>query len=371
MEAFVVSAGFGGRREGCRVVGRTGVGSVRMSMDCSRREVLRLSGVLGLGLVAPNAAFAKVNVDIDRYGDKEMKVSTINRLKQNLRTALGDNPLLLPAFIMLPVLDALSYDKSTAGGGLDGAFSYEIGSSDNAVLVDAYETIKGYRQKSKEEVSTADYFAFAGAVASEVVGGPRIVIQIGREDAEEKDTSGIYKTLSASSGYQAFKAALDRSGRDGARDAVVFHTAIQALAQIAEKRNEELQARAVDEDDLDSESVFKDKGDLTYGAVGGSGQPAGARKRRGAVLVDSQISNLQIAGSKLDSSYLKEVLNAQKKNPDSLSQFDKDMLADPASAGWVAKYASNSKAFIKDFANSYEALSLVGSRFEQAKIRDD
>jgi len=345
-------------RSRCRR-GRTGATQVRMEL--SRRDVLQLAALASVAAV-PKVADAKVNIDIDRYGDKEMKVSTINRVKQNLRNAIGENPLLLPAFVQLPVMDALSFNQSTGTGGPDGAFVHEIERKENQSLADAVETIKELRARNKDDVSRADFYAFAGAVALEVTGGPRIVIQLGREDAEERDTTGIYDSFTASSNLAQLKAALERAGRDPARDAVLLHCAIQTLSKIGDKRESELKITDNEEDE-DEEGLFGGSGDLTYGRI--------AKKRRGAVLVDSTISSLKIKGSKFDNSYVKAVVDAQKKAPATLSAFDREMVADPQCMTWLNKYASDNRGFTNAFANSFEALSLLGSKFEQAKIRDD
>lgn len=329
--------------------------------EVSRRELLHLGALVSsIGLV-PRVAIANVNVDIDKYGDKEMKVSAINRLKQNLRNQLGQDPMLIPAFAVLPVMDALSYDAAKATGGPDGSIIFEMDRPENAALANAFAAVQAVKERQKE-LSYADIFAFCGAVAVEVTGGPRIKVQIGREDAEERDTSGIYNSLTASTDFATLKAALQRSGRKAARDAVLLHCALQAMTDIATKQNAVLLAKKEEEDPY-AESLFGDGGDLTYGAV--------TKKGKSAILVDSTVSSLKIKGSKFDSSYIKALLQAQKSSPDSLSTYDKAVLADPECQPWITKYAENNRAFVNDYGDCFESLTLLGSKFEQAKIRDE
>ncbi|CAN0061068.1 unnamed protein product, partial [Ectocarpus sp. 8 AP-2014] len=47
---------------------------------------------LGLGLalaVSPKAARATVNFETERYGDKELKIATVNKLRQQIRNSVS------------------------------------------------------------------------------------------------------------------------------------------------------------------------------------------------------------------------------------------------------------------------------------------
>lgn len=108
-------------------------------------------------------------------------MSTINSVKQNCRNILQQRPELLPAFFMLGVHDALTYDAETNEGGPNGSLRFELDREENAFLKDAYQALADARAVSRRDVSFADTFAFAGAVASELTNGPRIVLQLGRD----------------------------------------------------------------------------------------------------------------------------------------------------------------------------------------------
>ncbi|CAN0065639.1 unnamed protein product, partial [Hapterophycus canaliculatus] len=46
---------------------------------------------LGLGIAAasPGAAGASVNFETERYGDKELKIATVNKLRQQIRNSVS------------------------------------------------------------------------------------------------------------------------------------------------------------------------------------------------------------------------------------------------------------------------------------------
>lgn len=61
---------------------------------------------------APDAS-AAVYVDPDRYGDKELKSATVNRLRQTIRDVLLKDATLAPCLLKIAIYDALRYNAST------------------------------------------------------------------------------------------------------------------------------------------------------------------------------------------------------------------------------------------------------------------
>eukprot|EP00957_Ditylum_brightwellii_P110213 8406652-Ditylum_brightwellii.AAC.1 len=55
----------------------------------------------------PLPSMAVVYVDPDVYGDKELKVATVNKLRQNIRDAINQDPQLAPLFLKVALQDAL------------------------------------------------------------------------------------------------------------------------------------------------------------------------------------------------------------------------------------------------------------------------
>lgn len=336
------------------------------SPQLTRRSALVGGAAVAAAAAISGSALAEVNFDIDRYGDKELKVSTINSTKQNCRNILQTRPELLPAFFMLGVHDALSYNMETNSGGPNGSLRFELDREENAFLKDAYQALAEAREVSRRDVSFADTFAFAGAVASELTSGPRIVLQLGREDAKAASPEGdaaLYKpSASAADLLKCFRSA----GLDAPRDVVLIHGAEGSLSDIAKQRLAKIAAEKIvmddeDEDDLRAQGLDVD--DVTYGRV--------TAKKRGAVLVSSNVSNLTIGGVKFSNGYLKQILDAKKKNKtEDLSTRDQAILSSPEMLPYVELYASKNGKFCDDVANLFQKMSLLGSNFESLRLQD-
>lgn len=336
------------------------------SPQLTRRSALVAGAAAAAAAAMSGSAMAEVNFDIDRYGDKELKVSTINSTKQNCRNILQARPELLPAFFMLGVHDALSYNAETNAGGPNGSLRFELDREENAYLKDAYLALAEAREVSRRDVSFADTFAFAGAVASELTSGPRIILQLGRDDAKAAEPPGnaaLYKpSASADDLLKCFRSA----GLNAARDVVLIHAAECSLADIAKQRLAKVaatQAALEDEDEDDLLAQGLDVDDVTYGRV--------TAKKRGAVLVSSNVSNLTIGGVKFSSGYLKQMLEAKKKNKvDELSTRDQAILSSSEMMPYVEFYASKNAKFCDDVANLFQRMSLLGSNFESLRLQD-
>lgn len=55
----------------------------------------------------------QVFIDTDLYGDKELKIATINKLKQKLRDAINKDNTVAPYMLELAINDALGYNAET------------------------------------------------------------------------------------------------------------------------------------------------------------------------------------------------------------------------------------------------------------------
>lgn len=270
---------------------------------------------------------------------------------------LTEKPELLPYFFELTLHDALTFNPETLEGGPNGSLRLELDRETNKELADANEAINSIRALQRQDMSYADTCAFAGAVAVEVTGGPRIVIQLGREDAKTADPewkSGFYKPgASAADMKKAFEAA----GLNGPRDVVLFHGAIGILNDIGQSRAEKAVSMAIDDE---NDEFAEDEDDVTYGRV--------QSKKRGAVLVSSNVSQLTLGGDKFSNAYLKSL--AKTKDTSSLSQRDRAILEDKEMLAEVQRYAANNAKFITDIANLFQRISLLGSSFESLKLED-
>ena len=270
---------------------------------------------------------------------------------------LSEKPELLPYFFELMLHDALTFNPTTLDGGPNGSLRLELDRAENAELQQANEAIDAIRSLQRQDMSYADTCAFAGAVAVEVTGGPRIVIQLGRDDAKSPDPAGKMAFYKPGASAAELKGAFDAAGLDGARDVVLFHGAIGSLNDIGKARAEKLREQALDVDEEDEEDLVDD---VTYGKV--------TSTKRGPVLVSSNVSNLVLGGQKFSNAYLSGILKA--KNRDGLSQRDRVILEDKEMMAEVQRYAGNNAKFANDVADLYQKISLLGSSYESMKLED-
>jgi hypothetical protein len=130
-------------------VTRSAPASVGLAMQAdstgARRMFLRqVAGgavVAGSVLLEPANAPATVFFDTERYGDKELKVALINKVKQQLRALFEKKPELLVPFFRLALTDALSFDKASGVGGLDGSVMKKLELPENADLAEAAKEV--------------------------------------------------------------------------------------------------------------------------------------------------------------------------------------------------------------------------------------
>lgn len=301
-------------------------------------------------------------------------------MKQNVRNVLTQKPELLPYFFTLTLHDALTFNPVTLDGGPNGSLRLELERPENAALKVAADEIAAIRTLQRQDMSFADTCAFAGAVAVEVTGGPRIVVQLGREDAPDPDVvSGDGSALYTGDATAAqLRQAFEHAGLDGSRDVVLFHGAVGSLNDIGQTRAAKLRESAIsDDDDEEEDDDVTSKDDVTYGKVQASGEPGGSRKRRGAVLVETNVSLLTLGGQKkFGNDYLKAMLKAAKDESSSsssdskLSKRDRELLNDKEMREMVQRYADNNGRFVNDMADLYQKVSLLGSSFESMTLRD-
>mmetsp|Transcript_62470 Transcript_62470/g.75168 ORF Transcript_62470/g.75168 Transcript_62470/m.75168 type:complete len:417 (-) Transcript_62470:65-1315(-) len=185
-------------------------------------------------------AQAAVMVDPDRYGDKELKMATVNVVKGKVHDLLADKPELLSPVLQLSMHDALTYDASTGEGGPDGGIvSLLLGGSPPRALealIPAAKELDGLRKvlKRTTEITMADVVALAGAEAIETAGGPRLVVQLGK--GENKKGGGAaggssYPDLGGKGSRETVIAAFRRSGLTE-RDVALFYGVRVAVEKV-------------------------------------------------------------------------------------------------------------------------------------------
>lgn len=167
------------------------------SLSLDRREFGQaIVGATAFGLLgsAASPANAQVFLDPGMYGDQELRVGTVDTVREKTRRAILQDPKLAPAFYSLALLDGISYNPATEKFGPNGGVIFALLNSkeDNAylselrkaagVLIDTEKALK-----KKIAVSIADCIAIAGAEAIESIGGPVLAVQLGRLEVAKKD----------------------------------------------------------------------------------------------------------------------------------------------------------------------------------------
>mmetsp|Transcript_21971 Transcript_21971/g.30187 ORF Transcript_21971/g.30187 Transcript_21971/m.30187 type:complete len:353 (-) Transcript_21971:195-1253(-) len=299
----------------------------------SRRNFLVQAGLSTGLLVNTMKSDAKVYFEIDKYGDKELKIGTVNKLNQNLRNAMGKDPTLIPAFFRLALYDGLNYVAASNLGGLDGKLDPRLRELDPAAgraLGEAL-AIKARLQRTNE-LSLADVIAFGGAQAIECVGGPKIVVQLGRTDNQKVQESRPLAALGT--------ADFQRSGL-GAREGVLLLAALGELELLAEK---EVARRAEEEDEEEDCGID--------GCDGTSAIPdtfGGQREIYGSLIGQTKFGTTFLDGTvkgKIATPLAKAIMNDELMN------------------GFAKKYQLGSKgAFVKDVNEAYGKFSLLGADY--------
>jgi catalase (peroxidase I) len=152
------------------------------------------AGISGVTTVSsPLPAEAEVFFDPAMYGDQEMRVGTVDTVRERTRRAILQTPSLAPAFYQLALLDGLSFNAADSKYGPNGSVIYAVLNTKAdgnvylqnlqgaaSVLIQAEKDLK-----KKTAVSIADCIAIAGAEAIESIGGPVLPVQLGRLEVDK------------------------------------------------------------------------------------------------------------------------------------------------------------------------------------------
>ncbi|CAM9704301.1 unnamed protein product [Chrysoparadoxa australica] len=318
-----------------------------------RREVLgaAITAAAAAVTLAPVPSLAAVTFELDKYGDKELKLATVNKLRQSLRNQLVKDPSLAPKFIALAVSDALGHDFRTDKGGPDGSVLFELERPENAGLSPALDAIKAVKKglQRTNELSLADVIAVGGGEAIEACGGPRLVVQLGRTDAKAANAASNIAGLS----YAELKpvqgdssplcAAFTRSGL-GPKEAALIYAAVGTCNLIAEEAVEN--AEDEEDDDLVDNSWQNT-------VVSSFGQPS-----------EIYGKGINYGNTKFDTKFIDDALKKERKTPGQLTQFEQALLGDKEMKNYLMRYSGNVKGYLQDLADSYSALTALGAEVD-------
>ena len=319
---------------------------------CDRRSLLRdaINSLLGSGMAATcfltsRPSNAIVYTDPDRYGDKELKIAFVNRLRQNLRDVIVEDPTLAPQFLELVIQDALTYDQTTQTGGPDGSILNAVLNNDSDALsrlkpaAQKLQALAADRKRSTE-ITNADLVTFAGAEAIEAMGGPRMTVQVGKLDPDKPTKRDNYPRLDvASEALPAF----DKAGLN-ARDVAILYGALAAMNASVKllkdmKSDEET-------DDFEEDNEMGDPDVFVPTTFGSSSDIYG--KRIGTM--DNEVFINAVKALK------------QKRDPEA------DVFTDKQVMEWATTYSKKNAAFLQDLPLAYQRLVSVGKSYTGGKI---
>ena len=282
-------------------------------------------------------ANAKTFFDTDVYGDKELKIATLNKMKQKLRNAILEDPLLAPQLLELAICDALGYNFQTEDGGPDGSIKFELDREEFKDLATAANVIEKIKNELKRTntVGFGDLVAFGGGEALESCGCPRTIIQVGRFDSKSANKKTFnFNTDTANAFYSA--------GLEP-KDVALMIGALGEVKRIAQETVEYRAAKKGTDDDDEEEDNWQGNVPSTFG-------------RRD-----------EIYGKKLEiNDFGSKSLNQALKGKLDL-KFASCLVEDPKVKAATVKYASNDKAFKEDVVTTYLKLTNLGEQYNDLR----
>lgn len=296
-----------------------------------------------------NPAYASVFIDPDRYGDKELKIATVNKIRQNVRNAINTEPALAALFVKIAIQDALTYDPTSQDGGPDGSIVATILDKNNkngslTGLSKAAEKLNEIAKSIKRttEITMADVVTFAGAEAIESAGGPRVVVQLGKMDPKQatarKPTDISYPDLCGDSNGEQVIAAFLSAGLTE-REVALLYGAIGSIESVANAV-----APTSDEDDEPNEM-----GDVEVFIPSSFGAP-------------KEIYGKQLGV--MDNKVFASVVSDMKKGKQPIA----DVFKNEKVLQWAKRYSDNKNGFLKDLPEAYGKLVALGTRYTGGKV---
>jgi hypothetical protein len=288
-------------------------------------------------------------LDPDRYGDKELKIATVNKLRQNVRDAILKDPTLAPLFVKVAIQDALTYNAKDETGGPDGSIVASILASDAPAslkgLKPAAEQLSAISAKIKRttEITMADVVTFAGAEAIESAGGPRIVVQLGKTDPRPSKkgstpTTTTYPDLCGQGNGKEVVSAFLNTGLTE-REVALLYGVVGAMEKVVSNVEP-----VVEEEEEDNE--MGDKDIFIPSSFGGP----------------KEIYGKQLG--KIDDSVFVSVKEDLNKGRKPIA----DVFAVDLVGNWANKYAGNKGGFIKDLPEAYGKLMGLGTKYTGGKV---
>lgn len=357
-------------------------------------------GTATLGILGQaSRANAEVFFDPAMYGDQELRVGTVDSVREKTRRAILKNPKLAPAFYQLALLDGLSFDPKNSRYGPNGGVVYSLYNNKDQseyiqnlkeaadVLIQAEKELK-----KKTAVSIADCIAVAGAEAIESIGGPVLPVQLGRLEMDKKKIEYSPLPLDIFSGSRspsevrnAFrnaglteremtallgglltlekveKARTSEDWKASARPKFVERGKMGRMSDYKRLTDEDIKAAEADEFDEDP-----DDGWYIADSFGGKDDRFGQRIAKDEI------------NEKNFNKFLKDMDGAVKKTkkntiPASYDSWIAQVIYDPQSPTtqtWLKKYADSNLSYIKDLGIAFNSVTQLGAVYTGGKYEN-
>jgi len=382
----------------------------RNEIDFSRR---RFGGWLATGAFlsvmtgssVPYSANAEVFFDPAMYGDQELRVGTVDSLRERVRRAILQKPSLAPSFYQLSLLDGLSFDASKQKYGPNGSVIYAVLNSKEekaeeesgylanlksaaAVLIDAEKDLK-----KKTAVSLADCVAIAGAEAIESIGGPVLPVQLGRMEVEKGKMQISPLPLDILSGKRSVeevKSAFLKAGlteremtallsglltlqlveknrttedwKESAKPKFVERGKMGRMSDYKRLTDEDVKAALSDEYDEDP-----DDGWYIADSFGGRDDRFGQRLAKDTI--SEKNFNLYIKGLETSALASLKTSTATNNNNNSYGWIGRQILDPdtPVCQSFLKKYADSNLYYVKDLGTSFNSITQLGAVYTGGK----
>eukprot|EP00980_Cylindrotheca_fusiformis_P026212 scaffold15514_cov129-Cylindrotheca_fusiformis.AAC.20 len=356
-----------------------------------------LIGAVPLALLnGASPASAEVFFDPAMYGDQELRVGTVDSVRERTRRAILQDPKLAPAFYQLALLDGLSYDTQNNKYGPNGGVIYSLFNSKEDsqymsslrsaadVLIQAEKDLK-----KKTAVSIADCIAIAGAEAIESIGGPVLPVQLGRLEMDKKKIEySSALPLDIFSGKRTpadVRSAFKKAGLTEREMAALLGGLLTLQSVEKTRTTEDWKASArpkfvergkmgrmsdykrLSDDDIraaEADEFEEDPDDGWYIADSFGGRD----DRFGQRIAKDEINEKNF------NKYLKDLdgLARKKKNVDDFGWISK-VLYDPDSPttqAWLKKYADSNLSYTKDLGIAFNSLTQLGAVYTGGKYEN-
>ncbi|VEU38329.1 unnamed protein product [Pseudo-nitzschia multistriata] len=348
---------------------------------------------------AAPAANAEVFFDPAMYGDQELRVGTVDTVRERTRRAILQNPKLAPAFYQLALLDGLSFNAKEQKYGPNGGVIYAVLNSNEKGESEYMENLRGAANvliqaekdlKKKTAVSIADCVAIAGAESIESIGGPVLPVQLGRMEVEKSKVQISPLPLDILSGNRSQKEVLAAFRNAGLteREMTALLSGLLTLQLVEKNRttedwkastkpkfvergkmgrmsdykrltDEDIQAALNDEYDEDP-----DDGWYIADSFGGRDDRFGQRLAKDTI--SEKTFNL----------YMKQLLSTTGKKPvasdTNYGWIGKQILDPdtPVCQAWLKKYADSNIYYIKDLSSSFNSITQLGAVYTGGKYEN-